>query len=160
MTLHAFICFECVFAVMADAAGLPLFHLGHRDGLFGCHVINLGVTDCAIVSFEVFLVAEGYRSGLFHLHGYIRDLVAADAIIQRERPLAVVASAAGEALLHIRHRETGFLPEIVNCIVACLAVILDPFLPEMVVMTEHNFAKVGYFKGDIFDVYRVGESAG
>jgi hypothetical protein len=50
---------ECLFAVMTDAAGLPLFHLGHRIGAFSCHVtVNPGVADRAIVPFKMLFVAE------------------------------------------------------------------------------------------------------
>jgi len=34
MTLRTVVRFKCRFAVMAGAAGFPLFHLSHGDGLF------------------------------------------------------------------------------------------------------------------------------
>ncbi len=60
MTLGAFVGLECVFAVMAGAAGEPLFHLGHRDPpLVLCRgQVELGVTVAALVQTRVKFMAE------------------------------------------------------------------------------------------------------
>jgi hypothetical protein len=159
MALNAFFGLKGLFAVMTGATGFALFHLSHSDRLFYSHIIYFGVADGAIARFEMLLVAEGYRSRLFYFHGYIGNFVTFDAILEIEGSLTVVAGAAGFAPLHINHGVLIFFPEVVNCIMAGFAVILNALLLEMLVVVEYDLAEIGYFKGNIFNVNRISEGA-
>jgi hypothetical protein len=159
MALYAFVGLKGLFAVMTGAAGFAFFHLSHGDRFFYSHIVYLGVADGAIVRVDMFLVTEGYGSRLFYFHGYIGNFVTFNAILEIEGPLAVVAGAAGFAFLHISHGVMIFFSEVVNCIMAGFAVILNALLPEMLVMVEYDLAEISYFKGDIFDVNRIRKGA-
>jgi hypothetical protein len=159
MTLNAFFGLKCLFAVMTGAAGFPFFHLRHSDRLSCSHIVYRGVADAAIVRSDMPLVTEGYGSRLLYFHGYIGNFVTFDAILEIKGPLTVVAGAAGFALLHINHGVVIFFPEVVNCIMAGFAVILNALLLEMLVMVEYDLAEIGYFKGDIFYIDRICERA-
>jgi hypothetical protein len=112
-----------------------------------------------INAFEVRLVTESHRSRFFDLEGNIRNFMTLDTILEIESPFAVMAGAAGLAFLHIGHGESVLTSEIEDGIVTCLAVILDAFLFEVLVVAEYNLAEVGYFQGDIFYVNRISEGA-
>ena len=160
MTLHTVFRLKCTFTVMAGPTGFPLFHLSHSDGLFRSHIVNFGMTNRAVVrigAFEMSLVTESHQSRFFDLKGNIRNFMTLDTILEIESPFAVMAGAAGFAFLHIRHGESVLASEIENGIVTCLAVILDAFLPEVLIVAEDDLAEVGYLHGDIFYVNRISE---
>lgn len=164
MAPGAFIDLEGAFAVMAGAAGLPLFHLGHGDRLLGNQVVEPGMADSALVGGdEMLFMTEGHRSGLPDLHDHIPDFMALYAIGETEGLFAVVAGAAGFPLFHVRHGETdpgGLRSEVENGIVAGLAVVLDPLLQEVPVVAEYHLAEIGYLDGDILDVDGISERTG
>jgi hypothetical protein len=118
------------------------------------------MTEGAVVgigAFEMRLVSESHRSRFFYLEVYIRNFVTLDTIFKIESPFTVMAGAAGLAFFHICHGVTSLASEIEDGIMTCLAVILDTFLFEMLVVAEYDLAEVGYFHGDIFYVDRISE---
>ena len=82
------------------------------------------------------------------------------AILQIGSPLAVVTHPAGLAFFHIGHGIAVVLAsEVINGIVAGLAVIFYSFLFEVLVVVEYDRAEMGDLEGDILDVIRIGERA-
>jgi hypothetical protein len=106
------------------------------------------------------LVAEDYRSGLFDFDRDICDLVALNAIIETEGPLAIMAGATGFSLSHIRHGVTALASEVEDGIMTGLAVVLDAILFEMLGMVEDDLAEIGDVESDIFDIDRINKRAG
>lgn len=163
MALGAFIDLEGALTVMAGAAGLPLFHLGHGNRLIRSHVVKLGMADGALIGGgEMLFMTKGHRSSLLDLHSHVRNFMAFDAIGETEGAFAVVTGAAGFPLFHVRHGKTGtgLGPEVENGIVAGLAVVLDPLLEEVFAVVEYHLTEIGYFNGDILDVDSIGKRAG
>jgi hypothetical protein len=118
------------------------------------------VTGVAFSGAEMFFVAECHRPRFFDFDADIRDFMTLDAILQIGGPLAVVARAAGLAFFHIGHGVTFvFAPEVVNGIVAGLAVIFYSFLFEVLVVVEYDRAEMGDLERDIFDIDCIGERA-
>jgi hypothetical protein len=105
-------------------------------------------------------VTERHRSRFFDRHGYIRNLVTLDAIIETECSFSVVAGAARFSFFHIRHFVASLVSEIENGIMTGLAVIFDALLFEMLAVVEYYLAEIGNLKGDILDVNRIRERAG
>lgn len=159
MTFYAFIRLKGVFAVMTGAAGPSFVHQGHGDRLSYSQIENLGVADVAFTIAEMFLVTECHRSRFFNFDADIRHFMTLNAILQIGGPLAVVASAAGLAFFHISHGVAALAPEVVDGIMAGLAVIFYTLLFEVLVVVEDDLAEIGDLEGDIFDVDRIGERA-
>jgi len=128
---------------------ISFFHLRHRDRPLGCHIKNLGMADRAIVPFEVLLVAGRLPAPSLSPSFLHPRPCGSGCNPEIESPFAVVACARRSALIHICHRETGYLSEIVNRIVAGLAVILDPLLFEMVVWLNTTLPKLAILKGHL-----------
>jgi hypothetical protein len=105
-------------------------------------------------------VTKSNRSRFFDRHGYIRNFVTLDAIVEAEGSLAVVAGAAGLAFFHLRHAVTGLVSEIENGVMTGLAVIFDALLFEMLAVVEYHLAEMRNLKGDILYVNRICERTG
>ncbi len=105
---------EGVLAVVTGAAGFPLLHPPHADMLHtSLEGEDLGVAVGAFVHAEMELVAEFDVPpvGLEGYHARLEPLVAAVAVAgDGGCILAVVAGAAGFALLHVGHGEAAAYP--------------------------------------------------
>jgi hypothetical protein len=118
------------------------------------------VAEGTIIGFDMSLVTERYRPGLFYFNSFIRHFVTADTLLQIEGTFAVVACATRLPLVHIRHAIALFLPEVVYRVMAGLTVILNPLLPKMIIMAEYYLAKTINANGHILDVNRIDNRAG
>jgi len=144
MTFCTFIRLKGVFSVVTGSAGLSFIHQGHGDRLFYSQIENLGMADIAFSIAEMLLVTECHRPRFFNFDDDIRDFMTLGAILQVGGPLAVVASAAGLAFFHIGHGVAVVLaPEVINGIVAGLAVIFYTLLFEVLVVVEYDRAEIG-----------------
>jgi hypothetical protein len=159
MTLCAIIRLKTVFAVMTGAAGFSFIHQGHGDRLSHGQVENFRVANTAFTVAEMFFVIEYHGSRFFYFDADICHFMTLDALLQIKGPFAVVASAAGLALFHISHGVAILNPEVVNGIMAGLAVIFYTLLFEVLVMVEYHLAEIGDLECGIFDVDRIGERA-
>jgi hypothetical protein len=152
MTLDAFIRLETDFAVMTGTAGLSFIHHGHGDRLSHGQIVKFRMASIAFTIAEMFLVIEYHRSRFFYFDADIRHFVTLDAFLQIKGPFAVVAGAAGLAFFHISHGVAFLDPEVVNGIMARLAVIFYTLLLEVLVVVEYHLAEMGYLECDILDV--------
>jgi len=144
VALVALACYgECLFAVVAGAAGFPLLHVGHGVVLRPClEDEELGVAILAAERLGVEAVAEGYVADSLDLEGdlaRLHPLVAVAAVADDgEGPLAVVAGAAGLPFFHLRHGGAAILAGDHGGVVACLALPLE--FGEVVGVAEDGLA--------------------
>ena len=160
MALKTLLYLKRVFTVMASAAGFSLLHLSHCNGFFCGQIVNFGMAGGAFISAEMLLMTESHQSRFFDRHGYIRNFVTLDAIVETECSFAIMAGATGLAFFHLRHVVSSLVSEIENGIMTGLAVIFDALLFEMLAVVEYYLTEIGNLKGDILDVYRIRERAG
>ncbi len=152
MTPQALPCIKTIFAVMAGAAGVAFFHLGHAYRLAWSCIIKSGVATSAFIGVYMFFMAEDHRPRFFYFNSDVRNLVTFDALLNIKGFFPVVAGAAGFAIPHIRHVVTDSFFDVENGVMTGLAVIFNSFLPDMVVVIECYFAEMSYLEGDIFYV--------
>lgn len=159
MAFRTFVCLESGFSVMTGAAGLSFVHHSHGHRFFCSEIKELGVACITFAVAEVLLVAESDGSRFLDFDAHIPDRMTLDAILQIESPLAVVASAAGLAFLHIRHSVTRLASEVENGVVTGFAVVFYSLLLEMLVVVKHDLTKIGYLKCNVFNVDCIGKRA-
>lgn len=126
------------FIIVAGAAGFALFHLGHGDVLIGAGRENRWMAGRAILeACQVDLVAEAGGTGSLHLVGDFLYQMAAGALLQFESAAAIMAGAAGFALIHVGHRVMdALLFHLEYCVVARLAIVLYARFLQMLFVTE------------------------
>jgi hypothetical protein len=152
MATRAFLYLERSFAVMAEAAGLALFHLVHADRLVPPCFVKFGVANPALLACGMYLMTEDDRTRFFYLKCYIRHLVAFIAILDVKGPFSVVTCTAGFSFFHICHGVADIFSDVENRIMAGPAVIPDSFLFDMKIVIEYYLAGIGSLKSHIPDI--------